>query len=178
MKQSDFNLKPFALNTAPELEITGNISRKHNQLQIKYLLVGNLAAILIPPLSKTPTRQRDLWEHTCLEFFLGLQDSPKYWEINLSPSGDWNIFQFANYRQGITEDLAFNSLSFAVLQHTDYWQLNLAVDLNQIIDPKQNLEVGITAVIENQQQQLSYWALTHSTSKADFHQRDSFIINL
>ena len=178
MKQSDFNLKPFVLNTAPELEITGNISRKHNQLQIKYLLVGNLAAIVIPPLSKVPTRQYDLWEHTCLEFFLGLKGFSKYWEFNLSPVGDWNIFRFANYRQGITEDLAFNSLPFNVWQQTDSCQLNLEVDLNQIIDPEENLEIGITAVIENQEHQLSYWALIHSTSKADFHQRDSFIINL
>lgn len=178
MKQSDFNLKPFALNNAPELEITGNISRKHNQLQIKYLLSGNFAAILIPPLSKTPTRQYDLWEHTCLEFFLGLQDSPKYWEFNLSPSGDWNVFHFANYRQNIAEELAFNSLAFNVWQQTDSCQLNLEVDLNQIIDPEENLEIGITAVIENQEHQLSYWALTHSTNEADFHQRDSFTINL
>ncbi|WP_019505159.1 DOMON-like domain-containing protein [Pleurocapsa sp. PCC 7319] len=178
MKQSDFCLKPFAVNTTPELEITGSIFRKLNQLQIKYLLAGNLASIVIPPLNKTPTRQRDLWEHTCLEFFLGLKDSPKYWEFNLSPSGDWNVFRFANYRQNIAEELAFNSLFFAILQQTNSCQLNLEVDLNQIIDPEQNLEVGITAVIENQQQQLSYWALTHTTSVADFHQRDSFIINL
>lgn len=178
MKQSDFDLKPFALNTAPDLEITGNISRKLNQLQIKYLLAGNLAAIVIPPLSKKPIRQANLWEHTCLEFFLGLQDAPRYWEFNLSPSGDWNIFRFANYRQGIREDLAFNSLPFAVWQDTSYCQLNLEIDLNQIIDPEENLEIGITAVIESQEQRLSYWALTHTTSAADFHQRDSFTINL
>ena len=178
MKQFNFCLQPFALNTAPDVKITGSISCKLNQLQITYLLAGNLAAIVIPPLSKTPTRQYELWEHTCFEFFLGLKGFPKYWEFNLSPAGDWNIFRFANYRQDISQELAFNSLPFTFGEQTDSCQLNLAVDINQIIDPEQNLEVGIAAVIENQQQQISYWALTHATTTADFHQRDSFIINL
>ncbi|MGL6339924.1 MAG: DOMON-like domain-containing protein [Waterburya sp.] len=178
MKKFNFTLIPFSINTAPALTITGTISRQHNQLNLQYLLTGNLDNIIIPQLVSTPTRQYDLWEHTCLEFFLGLKDSTSYWEFNLSPTGDWNVFTFPNYRQDIAEEIAFTSLPFTVLQQTDNLQLNLKVDLNKIISSEQNLEVGITSVIESQDQQLSYWALKHSTLTADFHHRDSWIINL
>ena len=176
MKKSSFSLISFSANTAPSINITGNISRHHNQLNLKYL-VSNLAAIVIPLSKANPTRQYDLWEHTCFEFFLGLKDTDKYWEFNLSPSGDWNVFRFLQYRHDIAQETIFNSLPF-YLQQTNILELDLEVNLNKIIDPEQNLEVGITAVTENQDSQLSYWALNHPASKADFHHRASFTINL
>lgn len=178
MKKSDFTLIPFNINTAPALTITGTISRQHNQLNLQYLLAGNLDNIIIPQSVSTPTRQYDLWEHTCLEFFLGLKDSTSYWEFNLSPTGDWNVFKFPDYRQDIAEEIAFTSLPFTVLQQANYLELNLKLNLNKIIFSEQNLLFGITSVIESQDQQLSYWALKHPASTADFHHRDSWIINL
>jgi hypothetical protein len=178
MKKSNFTLIPFSINTAPALKITGIISRQYNLLNLQYLLRSNLETIIIPQAVTTTTRQYDLWEHTCLEFFLGLPDSTAYWEFNLSPAGDWNVFHFPNYRQNIAEEKAFTSLPFTVLQQANYLQLNLEVDLNKIIASEQNLEIGITSVIESQDQQLSYWALRHPASTADFHNRDSWIIKL
>ncbi len=176
MKKSNFSLIPFSANTAPNIEITGNISRQRNQLNIQYL-VSNLAAIVMPISKANPTRQNNLWEHTCFEFFLGLKDTDKYWEFNLSPSGDWNVFRFLKYRHNIAEETIFNSLLFN-LQQVNILELALEIDLDKIIDPKQDLEVGITAVIKNQDAQLSYWALNHPASKADFHNRASFAIDL
>ena len=45
-------------------------------------------------------------------------------------------------------------------------RLNLAVDLDKIISCETDLEVGITTVVEDKQQQLSYWALTHPANEA------------
>ncbi|MGB5632716.1 MAG: DOMON-like domain-containing protein [Waterburya sp.] len=176
--KSTFDLVPFASNTAPAVNITGDIERQNNQLKIEYKLTGNLSQIIIAEHADAQTRQYDLWEHTCFEFFLGIKDSTKYWEFNLSPAGHWNIFRFPDYRQDISEEMAFDSLPFTVLQQNNSWQLNLEVDLEQIIPAEQNLEVGITSVIEDQQNHLSYWALTHSEPAADFHHRDSFIVDL
>ena len=178
MNQANFTLIPFAASTVPALTITGTISRQQNQLHLQYQLTGNLDTVIIPPSTTAPRRKYDLWEHTCIEFFLGLQDSSAYWEFNLSPTGDWNVFRFPNYRQAIAEEMAFTSLPFTVWKQTNSLQIALVVDLNQIITSEQNLQVGITSVIESQNQQLSYWALKHLKSTADFHDRDSWIIDL
>ena len=176
--KSSFTLIPFRPNTAPEIAITGNINRWEHQLQIEYQLTGKLAQILIPQPVKLPTRQYDLWQHTCLELFLGIKDTTKYWEFNLSPAGHWNIFYFNNYRQNIAEEMAFKALTFPVFFQKNTLTLNLKVNLDKIIVPQQDLAVGITAVIEDQAQQLSYWALSHLQQEADFHDRNSFLINL
>lgn len=57
-------------------------------------------------------------------------------------------------------------------------QLKLEVNLNQIIAPEQNLEVGVATVVEDRAKQLSYWALAHSAPEADFHLRDNYLLKL
>ena len=176
MKHS-FTLIPFTANTTPEIEITGAIARRNNRLEITYRLRGT-SQIIIPEAIDRPTRQYDLWEHTCFEFFLRLENSNKYWEFNLSPAGHWNVFRFPDYRQDIAEEMAFASLPFQVSQQANLLQLDLEVNLNKIIAGDRNLEVAITTVVEDKEQQLSYWALTHPGTEADFHHRDSFAFDL
>ncbi len=176
--KSSFNLVPFSVDNAPKIEITGDIKHHNNQLEIEYKLTGDLSQLIIPKDKDTPNRQYDLWEHTCFEFFLGIKDLSKYWEFNLSPAGHWNVFCFENYRQDIAEEMTFNILPFQVTQQANKLDLNLEFNLGQIIDAEQNLEVGITTVIEDKEKQLSYWALTHPKTAADFHDRNSFLINL
>ena len=176
MKQS-FDLIPFAVDTAPDIEITGAIARESNQLRVTYKLIGT-SQIVIPEPASTPTRQYDLWEHTCMELFLQPQDSTSYWEFNLSPAGHWNVFRLPDYRQNIGEELTYDALPFTLSRQTDPLQIDLAIELDKIITPEQKLKVGITSVIEDRDSRLSYWALNHPGKEADFHDRDSFAIDL
>lgn len=173
----NFSLVPFAFNNAPKIAIAGQIQRQQNQLEITYQVSGGSLAI-VPEPAVTPTRQYELWEHTCCELFLKPQNGTQYWEFNLSPARHWNVFRFPDYRQDIAEEMAFDSLPFAVERDEDVLQVYLKVDLNKIIAPEQNLKIGVTTVVEDRDKRLSYWALTHPASQPDFHHRDSFTINL
>ena len=48
----------------------------------------------------------------------------------------------------------------------------------KIINKSQQLEISINSVIKHKNNDLSYWALTHCESKADFHIRDSFTVKM
>ena len=172
---NSFTLIPFNQDAAPPIGVTGKIERNNNELKIEYNL--QKSQVIIPEVANNLTRQFDLWEHTCFEFFLGIKDSSQYWEFNLSPSGNWNVFRFPDYRQDIAEEMAFNQLPFRVLQD-DSLQLRAEIDLDKIIAPEQNIDVGITTVVEDEDANLSYWALSHPGKEADFHLRDSFLIEI
>ncbi|MBD2342626.1 DOMON-like domain-containing protein [Anabaena subtropica] len=179
MSQQTFSLQPFpSAEILPDVKITGNISRKDNQLAINYQLVGDLKQIIIAQPSNTPARKDELWQDTCFEFFLGIQNSQRYWEFNLSPAGNWNVYHFDGYRQGMQEEKAFTRLPFKIEQQTDSLALALNFNLPQIITVEQILEVSITTVIKHKDGGVSYWALAHRGVEADFHLRDSFIIEL
>ncbi|WP_414517828.1 DOMON-like domain-containing protein [Nostoc sp. PCC 9305] len=179
MNKQTFSLQPFpCYESFPNLKITGNISRNANQLTICYNLGSDLKEIAIVPPSNAPSRKYELWEDTCFEFFLGIKDSVRYWEFNLSPAGHWNVYRFEGYRQGMQEETAFEKLPFNVHNQADALVLALDVDLNKIVSANQGIEIGITTVIKNIDGNVSYWALTHKGEEADFHLRDSFIVEL
>ncbi|MEH2232728.1 MAG: DOMON-like domain-containing protein [Nostoc sp.] len=179
MNKQTFSLQPFpSTESFPDLKITGNISRNANQLTICYNLGGDLKKITVASPSNAPLRKHELWEDTCFEFFLGIKDSARYWEFNLSPAGHWNVYRFDGYRQGMQEETAFEKLPFSVHNQADALVLALDVDLNKIVSTNQGIEIGITTVIKNIHGNVSYWALTHKGEEADFHLRDSFIVEL
>ena len=174
-----FILQPFpTTQPLPDVQIIGNITRNENKLNLDYTLNGNIAEVDIASPSDTPTRKDELWQDTCFEFFLSIKDSPGYWEFNLSPSGDWNVYRFTGYRQGMAEETAFTELPFSVERRLDSLALSLDLDLAKIVWGEAAIEVAITMVIKDQNSEVSYWALTHRGVAADFHLRDSFIIEL
>jgi hypothetical protein len=193
-----FSLQPF-LQNAPDhdWQITGQMSRSDHQLNVHYHLMGNLAGVIIPNLTdpgdrsakgydpspvidtRPPNRRKfALWEATCFEFFLGIQGDPAYWEFNLSPIGDWNIYHFDSYRQGLREELAFTALPFQVHHSATALSLELSCDLSPMVRPEQPLEIAVTTVVAHSDGTFSYWALSHCAPEADFHQRSSFTLTL
>ncbi|MEH2236397.1 DOMON-like domain-containing protein [Nostoc sp.] len=186
MNDQTFSLQPFpSTKSLPNLKIAGNIARNGNKLVIRYMLEGDLKEIALAKptggiaiLSNAPSRKHELWEDTCFEFFVGIKDSARYWEFNLSPAGHWNVYRFDDYRQGMQEETAFTILPFHVQNQADGLALALDVDLNKIVSAEQEIEVGITTVIKHRDGEVTYWALTHRGVEADFHLQGSFIIEL
>ncbi|OKH42786.1 hypothetical protein NIES2101_32365 [Calothrix sp. HK-06] len=174
--QNTFTLQPFPSTQALfNLKITGNIARHENLLTISYTLLGDIQQVHIAP-PETPQRKHELWQDTCFEFFIGAENSPGYWEFNLSPAGHWNIYRFDNYRQGMQEETAFTTLPFDVKHNSDSFTLALDVNLDKIISIHQPIEVAITTVIKSKNGDVSYWALSHKGAEPDFHLRESFIL--
>jgi hypothetical protein len=179
MNGQDFSLKPFSPISPPvNFKISGHIARRSHHLAIRYDLRGDLAELVIPAPAALPARRHGLWEETCCEFFLGVRDAPGYWEFNLSPAGDWNVYRFAGYRQGMAEEAALTPLPVSVRRGSDWLQVALELDVGAIVAAGQPLMVGIAAVIKLAGGGVTYWALTHPGPAADFHHRDSFVVEL
>ena len=173
-----FTLIPFPAPKIPAIEITGTITRQENLLSIRYVVQGDIDSILLPG-PATSTRKDDLWKATCFEFFLAIPHLPEYWEFNLSPSGEWNVYHMDAYRRtGFREETAISDLLFEFKQQTDELSLGLSVDLTPIICIEQNFQMGITSIIQTKEGNETYWALAHPGQQADFHLRESFVIKL
>jgi len=179
MNGQDFSLQPFSpISPALNFKITGNIARRSRQLAVRYDLHGPLAELVIPAPAGLPSRRPGLWGETCFEFFLGVKDSPRYWEFNLSPAGPWNVYRFDGYRQGMAEETALTSLPVSFRRRPDSLLVALELEIERIVAADQPLAVGLAAVLRFRDQGLTYWALTHPGPQADFHRRDSFLVEL
>jgi hypothetical protein len=170
-----FILLPFPGESHPEgLSLTGDVSRLGEHLAIAFRLAGPLQALQLPPLAPSPERRDNLWQSTCLECFLALPESPGYWELNLSPSGHWNVYRLEGYRQALAADPSFGRPGLERRPQPDRLELRLGCRLPPLLAAAPVLEMAITAVIATTGGVLSYWALHHGGAEADFHRRDGF----
>ena len=174
-----FSLIPFSAQKAPEISISGMVRRKKNIFSVHYTLAGELEEIVFPSRIENATRKDDLWQMTCFEFFLAAKGSPQYWEFNLSPAGDWNFYAMDAYRQvNMREETRIQRLQFNVQKKVESFSLEADIDLNQIFPEDILIEAGITSVIKTKDGRESYWALIHPHPEADFHLRNSFVLEI
>jgi len=179
MTERSFSLIPFPSPGTPDISITGNVARLNNELSIQYTLSGGYENILFPDISKRPMRKDELWKASCFEFFLAMPDEPKYWEFNMSPSGDWNVYRMDAYRRiGFREETSIQQLPFTFQREAGCVSVEATVDLSTVVPPKNPVQLGITSVLQTMAGDETYWALAHPNPQADFHLRESFIIRL
>jgi hypothetical protein len=176
MKQP-FSLQPFEPDDLL-LSIDGFVEYQQGLLELSYSLQGELAQVLFPAAVDTPLRKFALWEATCLEFFLAPVGQANYWEFNLAPNGNWQVFRLSGYREGLKDEAAVNYLPFVVEQNSETLRLDLSIDLTCLFPPAAELEMAITAVIQAVTGEYSYWSLQHGGAAADFHRRTDFTMVL
>ncbi|MFM7315007.1 MAG: DOMON-like domain-containing protein [Cyanobium sp.] len=177
-------LHPFAAAAHLQgLDLRCGAAWHAGMLALHYRLSGPLAGLALPPRRPEPRRRDDLWCSTCFEAFLGVPGQAGYWEINLCPSGDWNLYALSGYRTGLSPEARIRQLPFSLRLRGDepaaggpgqQLDLELCLDLRGLIAAEAPLELSATAVLDHPASGCSHWAWHHAGPEADFHRRDSF----
>ncbi len=179
IKWSEASLQPFVPDSlSTSLQLTVRAARSSGNLLLRHELRGRLEDILLPELTAAPVRRDQLWRQTCFELFIAPAGSPQYWEVNLSPSGDWNVYTFAAYRERMREEQAVTALPCRTERQPGLLTLEFIFPLASLIAPEQTAELAVSAVIQDKRGQLHYWALRHCGPQPDFHRRESFCLSL
>ena len=177
-KTVDFHLQCWEKNPlTKDFAITGTIGLlKANSprplLELDWHLSGPVKKIIFPKNAK-PARKDDLWKMTCVEIFAG-GPHEAYWEYNLSPSSQWAVYHFDRYRKDQTRPEIAAPRVIRQKYESTAVHFKFQVDLGNREIPEC---LGITTVLEHESGELSYWALTHTSTRPDFHQRNSFVIS-
>jgi hypothetical protein len=144
-------------------------------LELCYTLAGDLDRLLIPP-QRAPRRADKLWQHTCFEAFVAVDNAPGYTEFNFAPSSEWAIYRFSAYREGMAV-VQGPPPRIRVRRETERLDLDAVVDLAPLRSSS-GLRFALCAVVEQADGRLSYWALEHPAGKPDFHHIDGFMLAL
>lgn len=149
------------------------------KVALTYVLNGKVDLLQIPP-PGPPRRADRLWEHTCFEAFVMPKGRPEYYELNFSPSGKWAAYAFRGYRDGVVLETEGLAPAIACTAAADHFELNAAIQLDRLPKLQRNAvaRVGLSAVIEERDGKLSYWALNHPSGRPDFHHMDGFVLEV
>ena len=147
------------------------------KLAVRFALDADMQRVVLPTLKRS-ARADELWRHTCFEVFVALPDSDAYCELNFSPSGEWAMYGFVGYRRGMTPIEVKRPPRVAVRPTGRGLVLEAVTYLDELPMPQPGspLRVGVSAVIEETDGGLTYWALAHPSALPDFHHRLGFVL--
>ena len=141
------------------------VSAVAGDLVVRYVVEGDMERLAVPRSRLDPER---LWEHTCLEMFVGGPSATDYAEWNFSPSGQSARFTFSDYRKRTGHDVA--EARVRVEQGSDA----LVLTARDAFVDHTPAQIGLTAITRDEDGAQSFWALAHPTERPDFHHRGGF----
>jgi hypothetical protein len=149
------------------------------ELRLRYAVTGRIGDLILPA-PTTPGRADGLWRHTCFEAFLRAPPDEAYCELNFAPSFAWAAYTFARYRSGMAQASELGDVRIGIESNAEHFQLEATLRLEGLpmLPWDQPWRLALSAVIEEQGGQLSYWALAHPPGKPDFHHADCFQLEL
>ncbi len=150
-------------------------------LRLVYRAFGELGQVRLPDRSTAePGRTDELWKTTCFEAFIQVPGQPGYVEFNFGMARQWASYRFEGERTGMrVADVEPRAIHSRLNPH---W-LEMEVEIGPGIlcgfdQAVSDWRLGLSAVIEDVDGGLSYWALVHPSAKPDFHHLDSFALTL
>ena len=128
---------------------------------------------VIPPL-KEPWRADELWRTTCFEAFLREAGTQAYREWNFAPRGNWAAYDFSGRREGMEQADVASPPYIRMEDNFTWWTVGATI----AVEAAKQWQLGLSAVIEEKDGTISYWALAHPAGKPDFHAPDCFVATL
>ena len=174
---TNFSLHPFPGRTLRGMTIRGAIERTPQTLTLSFLLQGDLGDLLLPAATER-TRSDDLWQSTCFEMFWAEEGKENYWELNLAPTGAWNVYAFTDYRAGMRRKERVAEPLIQIGRTPDSFSLTAELMIGTLHENTPSLRIGVSAVLRHQDSRLSHWALAHPENRPDFHASQSFLLRV
>lgn len=144
-------------------------------LRLRYRFSGAIDRLRLPA-PTAPGAADGLWQHTCCEAFVAGAGAA-YHEFNLAPSSRWAAYRFFTYRG---RDEAWQPAAApSIVCRRDGEQFELLAEVPAVLLPAApRLRLGLTAVVETDDDRKTYWALKHAAARPDFHLDASFVLPL
>jgi hypothetical protein len=161
----------FSSGAAAQIEVQIAQPRA-DRLVLSYIVTGKIGDIRMPPVSAAE-RSEELWRHTCFELFVRTSSGSDYYEFNFAPSTKWAAYRFNGYRSGVSVATDIDEAPINVDTGPDRYRLQAMLPIHRL-SRKTPWRLGLSAVIEDNAGQMSYWALAHPSGKPDFHHADCF----
>ncbi len=171
----EFQLKPF--NENKKYSVNCDLKHLDHGIEVTFVVHGDLENLYVPAKNSKPKRLDDLWKTTCFETFVKPKMAQNYYEVNASPSGDWNLYQFSDYHKDMAEASSVKDFKIQSILEKNSLTCSYFINLKEISLPNKNLDIGLSCILQTKAGELSYWAVNHQKQKdkPDFHLAANFI---
>ena len=176
MRNAVFTLTPFHWPAERDPALTGRLTIAGDVLRIEYELNRLNHPTDLPAPSPNPARRLKLWQQTCFELLWGPRHHPNYWELNASPTGDWNVFAFTDYRHGMIEEHRIAAVGISTQHRPHGLSLACTIPIAALELPGP-FRLAPAAIIRLAGGQRTFWATHHPGETPDFHHPLAFTLS-
>ena len=159
----------FEYHKKLNIDLESKINIYDAQISFWFSVRGlDFESVIIEPLKPENKRSRQdgLWERTCFELFWNAKGN-EYFEMNLSPAGDWQIYAFKNYREGRVE-APLQVSDVVVRKDIKSFEISGVISGGSTDNGKIITKIHPTAVLKTASGP-NYFAPNHPPDKPDFH---------
>jgi hypothetical protein len=171
-----FSLIPFESNKSIPITISSELNQTKESFFLSFKIEGSLSLVDWGTGIPEHSRAIRLWEKTCFEFFIK-NEKNSYMEFNFSPDFEWNAFYFIKKGDALKEYLEMKLETFDILMAENI--VMIICEIKKEYFPPHffdgEITAGISSVIKEKSNNLSYWALSHKDTKPNFHDFSSYI---
>ncbi|MCX7978867.1 MAG: hypothetical protein N2578_07675 [Bdellovibrionaceae bacterium] len=173
-------LHPWGLEaSSSSYSVLGELTVSGSRFCICWQLSGDLSSFVIPKCSSSPfkllepNRKNELWKETCFEFFIRPKGQERYWEFNLSPSGKWNLYSLAKYRDELVPSKDLIDGEVSVDGSNQLYKITASLNAPELA--KSPFMYNLTCVLQCAGQKTLFFAPRHPKTKPDFHDPSCFL---
>ena len=179
MKKQHHTLKKYIEKDTKEanpLKVEATLEVLQQKIKLNFQVIGNRKAYVINSKLENEEkieRKDELWKSTCFELFIANSPSEEYYEINISPFGEWNIYHLNAYKVGFKE---FREVSKPIIKMTkeNYkYRLSFEIEFNQRIFNNEGLSFNLATIILDKNNLRHFYSICPRKT-ADFHNRISW----
>ncbi|KOR33367.1 hypothetical protein TI05_01400 [Achromatium sp. WMS3] len=161
-----FSLQQHPITSIPQISVKAEIYINETSIDLSYTVRGDIDSLYIPETKRHNRRTDNLWKHTCADFFIEKEKvGTGYWEWNFALSKQWQLYGFGEYRKRRTKPKVAEPDIYKTRRSDSLFLQIYIPKLSKTTIPR----MGLNMILEDKQQQLSYWGIKHVAGPPDFH---------
>ena len=154
------------------LSIEASITLQNNAFTVEYSIIGDLSTYHFPKITKQE-RAHELWLDSTFELFIAKNKGTEYWEINLSPSTQWNCYHFTNYKENMNESNLISTPSIISYNDKNRYSLSFTSFIqNGLLS--QELLINLCVILLDKNGIRNFYSIKRREGTPDFHDREYF----
>lgn len=149
--------------------VKANIELQNLQLKVNYQIEGDISQYNFSQKTKQQRADR-LWLDTCFELFIANRDKKEYWEINTSPSTEWNSYYFTGYKENMRESTIFSTPKIITDSDESQYKLSFETTIKKGFLEKK-LHINICVILLDRDGERNFYSINRRNNTPDFHDK-------
>ena len=154
-----------------DINIQANFEIVNKTLTLEFTVTGEIKNYIFNE-PCIQTREDELWKKTCFELFIAHKNNSAYYELNISPSTNWNFYSFSDYKTAMQEEEKNISEPFIhSSKMRDEYRLSFEFYFYEELIEKE-LIFNLAVILLDTKGIRHFYSINRREGKVDFHDKE------